>query len=195
LRRRRFSATRIGRGQTGRRCAAATPVLTESAAAPAIVAPLVLLGNHLKALKLPTFVREYEKVAMESAQDRADYPRYVQPVAARPSSYLSENRYYRPLVIADGHGGPEAQAEEDISALAEQMIASFRELGASGQFIGHGIYSWTSLRQPIPPELWSNLRFDFEANKASNDEFSYSHVTVDQDDPAGSQGVASRRPR
>src|SRR5271165_6890886 len=37
----------------------------------------MLLGNHLKALKLPTFAREYEKVAMESAQDRADYPRYL----------------------------------------------------------------------------------------------------------------------
>ena len=36
-----------------------------------------LLGNHLKALKLPTFAREYEKVALESAQDRADYPRYL----------------------------------------------------------------------------------------------------------------------
>ena len=35
---------------------------------PIIVAPQVLLGNHLKALKLPTFAREYEKVAMESAQ-------------------------------------------------------------------------------------------------------------------------------
>jgi hypothetical protein len=33
----------------------------------------------------------------------------------------------------------------------------------------------------------SDLRFDFEANKASNDEFSYSHVTIDQDGPAGSQ--------
>jgi DNA replication protein DnaC len=28
-------------------------------------------------LKLPTFAREYEKVAMEAAQDRADYPRYL----------------------------------------------------------------------------------------------------------------------
>ena len=37
----------------------------------------MLLGNHLKALKLPTFACEYEKVAMESAQDRADYPRYL----------------------------------------------------------------------------------------------------------------------
>ena len=36
------------------------------------VAPQVLLSNHLKALKLPTFAREYEKVAMESAQDRVD---------------------------------------------------------------------------------------------------------------------------
>ena len=41
------------------------------------VIPQVLLGNHLKALKLPTFAREYEKVALESAQDRADYPRYL----------------------------------------------------------------------------------------------------------------------
>jgi hypothetical protein len=41
------------------------------------VAPQVLLGNHLRALKLPTFAREYEKVAMESAQERADYPRYL----------------------------------------------------------------------------------------------------------------------
>ena len=42
-----------------------------------VVAPQVLPGNHLKALKLPTFAREYEKVAMESVQDRADYPRYL----------------------------------------------------------------------------------------------------------------------
>lgn len=51
--------------------------LSQETAAPAIVAPQVLLSNHLKALKLPTFAREYEKVAMESAQDRADYPRYL----------------------------------------------------------------------------------------------------------------------
>ncbi len=41
------------------------------------VTPQVLLGNHLKVLKLPTFAREYEKVALESAQDHADYPRYL----------------------------------------------------------------------------------------------------------------------
>ena len=51
--------------------------MTMSEEIPTVVAPQVLLGNHLKALKLPTFAREYEKVAMESAQDRADYPHYL----------------------------------------------------------------------------------------------------------------------
>ena len=36
------------------------------------VAPAVLLADHLKALKLPTFAREYDKVAAIAAQDRAD---------------------------------------------------------------------------------------------------------------------------
>ena len=46
-------------------------------AEPTSVPPAVLLANHLKALKLPSFAREYEKVAFEAAQDRADYPRYL----------------------------------------------------------------------------------------------------------------------
>jgi len=41
------------------------------------VAAAVLLADHLKALKLPTFAREYDKVAAIAAQDRADYPRYL----------------------------------------------------------------------------------------------------------------------
>jgi hypothetical protein len=52
-------------------------IISQETSTPAIVAPQVLLNNHLKALKLPTFAREYEKVAMESAQDHADYPRYL----------------------------------------------------------------------------------------------------------------------
>ena len=51
--------------------------LPATAAEPTSVPPAVLLTNHLKALKLPTFVREHEKVAMEAAQDQADYPRYL----------------------------------------------------------------------------------------------------------------------
>jgi DNA replication protein DnaC len=43
----------------------------------AIEAPQVLLAHHLKALKLPTFLREYAKVAAECAKDRADHPKFL----------------------------------------------------------------------------------------------------------------------
>ena len=43
----------------------------------AIEAPQVLLSHHLKALKLPTFLREYAKVAAECAKDRADHPKFL----------------------------------------------------------------------------------------------------------------------
>jgi hypothetical protein len=39
--------------------------------------PQGLLVNHLKALKLPTFVREYEKLAAEGAAANLAYPRYL----------------------------------------------------------------------------------------------------------------------
>jgi DNA replication protein DnaC len=37
----------------------------------------VLLEEHLKALRLPTFLREYGKLARECAAEGADYPRYL----------------------------------------------------------------------------------------------------------------------
>ncbi|NKJ02373.1 IS21-like element helper ATPase IstB [Novosphingobium sp. SG707] len=40
-------------------------------------APQVLLNHHLKQLKLPTVLREYEKVARECARDGVDHPRYL----------------------------------------------------------------------------------------------------------------------
>jgi hypothetical protein len=39
--------------------------------------PAVLLGHHLKQLKLPTILREYEKVARECARDGIDHPGYL----------------------------------------------------------------------------------------------------------------------
>ena len=39
--------------------------------------PQILLAHHLKQLKLPTVLREYEKVARECAQGGVDYPRYL----------------------------------------------------------------------------------------------------------------------
>ncbi|KDM65260.1 IS21-like element helper ATPase IstB [Acidiphilium sp. JA12-A1] len=43
----------------------------------AIETPQVLLAHHLKALKLPTFLREYAKVGAECAKDRADHPKFL----------------------------------------------------------------------------------------------------------------------
>ena len=39
--------------------------------------PEVLLGHHLKALRLPTFLREYDKVARQCAADGVDHVRYL----------------------------------------------------------------------------------------------------------------------
>jgi DNA replication protein DnaC len=39
--------------------------------------PQVLLDHHLKALRLPTFLREYDKVAQQCANEAVEYPRYL----------------------------------------------------------------------------------------------------------------------
>jgi DNA replication protein DnaC len=38
--------------------------------------PQLLLEHHLKALRLPTFLREYDKVARQCAEEKTDFPRY-----------------------------------------------------------------------------------------------------------------------
>ncbi len=39
--------------------------------------PQLLLSHHLKALRLPTFLREYDKVAQQCAAEGLDHPRYL----------------------------------------------------------------------------------------------------------------------
>ncbi len=46
-------------------------------------APQVLLYHYLKALKLPTFLREYEKVARRCASEGADHVRYLTRLVER----------------------------------------------------------------------------------------------------------------
>ena len=43
--------------------------------------PQILLAHHLKALKLPTFLREYDKVARLCAAEGADHLRYLMRLA------------------------------------------------------------------------------------------------------------------
>lgn len=53
------------------------PAVAQHGHLPTSVAPQVLLINHFKALKLPTFAREYEKVGADCAREGIDYPRYL----------------------------------------------------------------------------------------------------------------------
>jgi hypothetical protein len=41
----------------------------------------ILLAHHLKALKLPTFLREYDKGARLCAAEGVDHPRYLMRLA------------------------------------------------------------------------------------------------------------------
>ncbi len=43
--------------------------------------PQLLLAHHLKALRLPTFLREYDKVARQCASEGIDHPRYLLQLA------------------------------------------------------------------------------------------------------------------
>ena len=76
--------------------------------------PQVLLAHHLKALKLPTFVREYDKVARQCAAEGTDYPRYLLRLAELElidrERCMVERRIPAPVPIgigsdsfADGH--------------------------------------------------------------------------------------------
>ena len=51
--------------------------MSDAANAPSNDTPQVLLEHHLKQLRLPTFLREYDKVARQCAAESADYPRYL----------------------------------------------------------------------------------------------------------------------
>jgi DNA replication protein DnaC len=44
---------------------------------PTVPAPRVLLAHHLKQLRLPTILREYDTVAQACAGEGVDYPRYL----------------------------------------------------------------------------------------------------------------------
>ena len=44
--------------------------------------PQVLLAHHLKTLKLPTFLREYDKLARQCATEGADHVRVTPSASA-----------------------------------------------------------------------------------------------------------------
>jgi hypothetical protein len=55
----------------------AASVLPTAAAASSAAPPSVLLAHHLKELRLPTCLREYERLAQQCAQEGVDHVRYL----------------------------------------------------------------------------------------------------------------------
>ena len=51
--------------------------MTASTSTDSPTPPRVLLAHHLRQLKLPTFLREYEKVVAESAREGLDHVRFL----------------------------------------------------------------------------------------------------------------------
>jgi len=51
--------------------------MTASASVASPAPPQVLLAHHLRQLKLPTFLREYEKFAAEAAREGLDHVRFL----------------------------------------------------------------------------------------------------------------------
>jgi hypothetical protein len=49
--------------------------------------PQVLLAHHLRQLKLPTFLREYEKAAAEAAREGLDHVRFLLRLAELSRSF------------------------------------------------------------------------------------------------------------
>jgi DNA replication protein DnaC len=51
--------------------------MSATASSPTDATPQLLLEHHLKHLRLPTVLREYDKVARQCAAESVDYPRYL----------------------------------------------------------------------------------------------------------------------
>ena len=97
--------------------------------------PQVLLAHHLKTLKLPTFLREYDKLARQCATEGADHVRYL--------VRLTELE----LIDRDVNGGakmPHAMRPGGPVAAA-QKCATYGPLSVLAR--GGGCTAWSSMRR------------------------------------------------
>lgn len=94
----------------------------------------LLLEHHLKALKLPTFLRDYKSVAAACAQERGDYPAYLLQLAER--ELIDRERRAAERRIRDARF-PVLKTLETFDFAAQPSInaALVRELVAHGEYI------------------------------------------------------------
>ena len=80
--------------------------------------PQLLLAHHLKALKLPTFLREDDKLAQHCAAEGIDHPRYL----LRLAELELDPSLWQPEFL----GAPERQAtgpNGETGAVTDNVIA------------------------------------------------------------------------
>ena len=137
-----------------------------------IETPQVLLGHHLKKLKLPTFLKEYDKVARQCAADGVDHVRYIRynvinwvhrstrgwssgggvtdprtGEIIKGVVTLGSLRVRQDFLIAEGLLSPYVGGDEMPSVLSEMALARIRQLSAHevGHTLGlgHNYYAST----------------------------------------------------
>ncbi len=92
-----------------------------------------LLETHLKALRLPTFVRNYAPFAEDAARNNLDYPRYLLALAEQEVAQRERNRIQRRIKAARFPVLKEL-ADFDFSALPTLNKARILDL-ARGEYI------------------------------------------------------------
>jgi hypothetical protein len=76
--------------------------MTASAPAASPAPPQVLLAHHLRQLKLPTFLREYEKLAAEAAREGLDYVRFLLRLAELERLAEAEIAAFGNAILSEG---------------------------------------------------------------------------------------------
>jgi DNA replication protein DnaC len=92
-----------------------------------------LLETHLKALRLPTFLRNYAQFAEDAARNNLDYPRYLLALAEQEVAQREQNRIRRRIKAARFPVLKEL-ADFDFSALPTLNKARILDL-ARGEYI------------------------------------------------------------
>ena len=87
--------------------------------------PQVLLDHHLKTLRLPTFLREYDKVAQQCAAEGVDFPRYL--LRLSELELLDRGACRSPGLICDSGSAAQLHLLDDIKFVIRDSHDKIRD--------------------------------------------------------------------
>ena len=91
--------------------------------------PQVLLAHHLKTLKLPTFLREYDKIARQCASEGVDHVRYLLRLAELELIDRERRMVERRIKAAGASPWSRASTASDFKVIPSLNKALVLELG------------------------------------------------------------------